>query len=201
MPATRMAIATACFWYNSLMSIPMVCVICGTAFSVRPYRVKKYNVRFCSRRCLGLARIPAIEAPRLAAIRGKAAHNAAGLMKRCDQCGASFRIPPSRQVTKRYCTQSCYSAAQRVDSPRRYVRITVNGKRVLEHRHVVEQALGRSLERWEQVDHINRDRRDNRLENLRVLSIQEHGRVSSHHRGTPITFLCPCETCQPSEVQ
>jgi len=54
-----------------------------------------------------------------------------------------------------------------------------------EHRHIMELHLGRALLPDEQVDHINRDTRDNRIENLRVLTIQEHGRVSSSYRGVP----------------
>lgn len=38
------------------------------------------------------------------------------------------------------------------------------------HRLVMEEKLGRYLEPWEIVDHINMDRQDNRPENLRLFS-------------------------------
>ena len=43
---------------------------------------------------------------------------------------------------------------------------------VKKHRLVMEEKLGRYLEPWEVVDHINRDRWDNRPENLRLFSSQ-----------------------------
>ncbi len=52
-----------------------------------------------------------------------------------------------------------------------------------EHRVIMEQILGRSLGRNEVVHHKNGDRRDNRVENLEVMSLSEHSR--NHMRGHP----------------
>ena len=51
----------------------------------------------------------------------------------------------------------------------RYKTITINGKRMLEHRYIWEQAHGKIPENL-QIDHINGNKRDNRLENLQLVT-------------------------------
>ncbi len=60
-----------------------------------------------------------------------------------------------------------------------YKVIRVDNKSIKEHRHIMEQAIGRKLYKNEVVHHCNGDRLDNRVENLEIMTRGEH---SVHHR-------------------
>lgn len=59
-----------------------------------------------------------------------------------------------------------------------------NGKRIFEqeHRHIMEEYLGRKLNEDEVVHHINQDKKDNRIENLQVMDKKEHARFHNLNR-------------------
>lgn len=74
---------------------------------------------------------------------------------------------------------------------RGYIRMTVSpGVYIFEHRYLIEQKLGRKLDKNEHVHHINGIKTDNRLENLIVMVKSKHH--SMHQRKQ---FNCDIEEC------
>lgn len=65
--------------------------------------------------------------------------------------------------------------------------MTVKNTTLPKHRVVMALAMGRPLRNDEVVHHINKDRRDNRIENLSIVSALEHGRI--HHQKSITTRL------------
>jgi hypothetical protein len=60
-----------------------------------------------------------------------------------------------------------------------YYQIRIGGRYKMEHIYLMEQHLGRRMNRGEVVHHKNGNKTDNRLENLQVMTISEH--MKHHH--------------------
>jgi DNA-directed RNA polymerase specialized sigma24 family protein len=78
-----------------------------------------------------------------------------------------------------------------------YKRKKVNGKNKLLHRLIMEEHLGRELETSEHVHHINGNKRDNRIENLVVLTKSEHAKV---HAPQVLPTKKKCEVCEAEYI-
>ena len=72
--------------------------------------------------------------------------------------------------------------------PYKKARDPMTGKMRLEHRIIMEKKLGRTLMRNEYVHHINHDKRDNRAENLELMTPQAHNEL--HKTYLPKTKIC-----------
>ena len=59
----------------------------------------------------------------------------------------------------------------------KYKSKKINGKKIDEHRIIMQEYLGRKLNSNEIVHHINGNKSDNRIENLQVMSRSEHAKL------------------------
>ncbi len=76
-----------------------------------------------------------------------------------------------------------------------YYNIRINGRVMLEHRHIIEQKIGRELKEKERVHHINGDKLDNRPENLVILSNRRHTAYHNTGKLEPIWAFTTCLYC------
>lgn len=171
--------------------VPRICQHCGGTFHVNPFRAANEPAKFCSRAC------------RSASARGKDE-------RQCARCGVTFRAWPNEGT--RHCSRSCAGknrgARDGRINDRGYIIVEApDGRHIYEHRLVMERHLGRLLRSDEHVHHVNEDRADNRLENLRLLSKADHVRLHSLERqakarreGTPNAHINPATVARGERI-
>lgn len=157
--------------------MPRICETCGGACN---HRSKRCRSCYRSMRVLHHCRT---------------CNKVLGYEKRTKQCRACYeqrsRLRPTRGERRRYkcidCGVACYRVrcrtcyqvftrgvhhpnwkGGRTRSKSGYVTILIEGQRVPEHRHVMEQQLGRALLQNETVHHKHGNKEDNRPENLEL---------------------------------
>lgn len=136
------------------------CAYCGVSFIPRIYQISHGGGRYCSLKCSTTARIGARNGPEAKA-KAIATYRANGHDKN------RKRGPDHPQF---YGRKICGGYVWIWNKERGYVQ---------EHRLIMERKLDRPLVEVEIVHHINRDRTDNRIENLELMSRSEHAKEHS----------------------
>ena len=156
-------------------------------FCHKDFNAAKKSTKYCCRVC---------QSTHLASLYGKenGLKRRTGMTLKCEHCQLDYYVPKYRVETAKYCSRSCLGHAhperhekarknspvnlrKGLSEPRKYKKLYINKKVVYEHRYLMEQHLGRKLDRNEQVHHINGDCCDNRIENLQVLTNSEHQKL------------------------
>ncbi|MBS0654120.1 MAG: HNH endonuclease [Verrucomicrobia bacterium] len=169
-----------------LSGVYLNCEYCKKEIYKMKCKVKKHS--FCSTSC-------SAKWKRERGISGKKKYE---FYVTCPVCKITFHTCPSilklRKSGIKFCSQSCKITGMKTGitkwsfqktkpySSNPYIRTQKNGIRMKEHRRIMEEYLNRKLLPNEHIHHINGDTKDNRLENLQILSPSEHSRVHNKKR-------------------
>lgn len=144
------------------------CKICGKEFSVAlsDHRFKEgIEIKYCSKKCNGIDK------------------RTRKLVK-CQYCGKEFET-----TRNQFCSKDCaykYKVEHykhKIYQENGYNVIFINGYNkkgnAKQHRVIMEKYICRKLRQDEIVHHINGIKNDNRIDNLKIMTVSEH---NSYHR-------------------
>lgn len=137
-----------------------VCLVCGKEFYAHPYRAKE--AKYCSHNCYHIAT--------------RKPNNYI-----CKNCGKEFEAKTKNRI---FCSVSCVYEYKR-NKPRvatlgndGYKTVWFSdGSGMKEHRYIMEQILGRKLDRDEIVHHKDGNRANNNIDNLVLMTRGEHSKL------------------------
>lgn len=130
---------------------PIKCLICNKAFKTYPCRIKKGDGKYCSRKCYAISLVGKKQTEETQAKKRKHSFQE----KAYNWKGGKHKLPSG------------------------YVLVNLGTNNFnYEHRLVMEEYLGRKLDRNELVHHKNHIKDDNRIENLTlIIGIGNHSRI------------------------
>jgi len=163
---------SSCIIHNTIVVIKK-CKHCHNRFEARVGEVNKGFGLYCSRKC------------------GYEDHRKY-TKRKCIVCKKEFY--PKNKANK-LCSRKCYGIsklskdARKIDKSGYILVKDPNNFRayIREHRLVMQQHIGRQLEAWELVHHLNSIKNDNRIENLIIITASEHMR--RHKKGVPLSEI------------
>lgn len=154
-------------------SVTRICKKCNNTFELTPGadRYRK-GAKYCSLKCY------ITKGPDLSKYK----------TVKCDWCGNETTKLNSRLIRAKrvFCSMACQRLSFKINPPQKKngywlengykVLYTGNGNGIKEHIQVMENSIGRKLAPNETVHHLNRIKLDNRIENLQLLTREEHQR-------------------------